>query len=904
MSLNHKQFVWVAPCIVSACAHGAAIEVSAVSTSEATSIDHIQTRIESFPSDSVVHRFDFDERSKGNLEDLPKYWEPFRPPGFPQFAVGSFDPLVGHAAPPSFHLSSSGRNIAYQYAGPETPVRPDAEYRIEAFIRPDHLQHARVCLSAHFVDSRGEPLLETIVRTSYLGDTDRENDWVAVDLYLPPAPDKATTIGLIAWVLQESTWNTEAVLRRHISPIDVHAGAWLDDITIYRLPQARLTTDVPGNVLTAEDPRNIHIVLADSDERALAAQLEIIDAEGQGVVDHLLSTPPDDHRAAIRVSVASLNPGFYRAKLSVQNGGKTVLSRSLDFLLLPPRLRATNEGLSKSFGVVIDPRSRVDRAAELELLRRQSARSVKLPIWTGVNEESPDYESSRATERFLRDLAKDRFLITGVLWGPPSAIVRSHGAYQQPLVDLLAGSREGWENELATEAAPAASVIHWWQIEPDGETVLNHADSFATAVAQFRDALQRYITVPRVSAPIQISDQPDSSTLPVEQFTVSVPSGTALEGMGDRIHKLKSESKQLVSSYVSPLSADLYDRQPRFGEWAQRLIAVRHAGADVVYTPQMWRSRATAQGMVTEPIEEYLVLHTIGEILANASPGPTIRVADGIHCKAFELTDTAVLAVWDDHAPPEGRNLPIQLGQARRQIDLWGHSSPLSRDDAGRHQLRVSPTPVFVDGVETWLVELMNSVSFSPSHVESGTELVRHQLEFNYRGSQAVTIQGVLVPPEGIEVSPRTFALSVRPGQPQTIPIEVRYAHNAPAGRKDFVARLTLLSPPYILEIPLSVDLGLSDIEVSGSAVVEHGALILSHVIRNHSSATLSFRSTAVAPGRERQYRPITNLAPDATQTVEYRFHDGTEFVGRHIYLALRELNDGPRQHNLQLTVP
>ncbi len=39
----------------------------------------------------VVHRFDFDEREEGNLEDIPKYWEPFRPPGFPKFTAGRFD---------------------------------------------------------------------------------------------------------------------------------------------------------------------------------------------------------------------------------------------------------------------------------------------------------------------------------------------------------------------------------------------------------------------------------------------------------------------------------------------------------------------------------------------------------------------------------------------------------------------------------------------------------------------------------------------------------------------------------------------------------------------------------------------------------------------------------------------
>ncbi|MDO8630271.1 MAG: hypothetical protein Q7R41_07245, partial [Phycisphaerales bacterium] len=393
--------------------------------------------------------------------------------GFPRFAIGTFDPAVGRLAPPSFHLSSSGRDVAYQYAGPDIRVRADTEYRIEGYIRPDRVERARVCLSAHFVDEYGQPLLETMVRTRYIGGPDERAEWVGVELYLASAPANATSIGLIAWVLQESTWNTGAILRRHISPVDVHGGAWFDDITIYRLPRVELDTGTPGNVLAADDPRALKIVLADADGGGLTAKLSISDADGEPVAEHALSSSAEDRGRPIRVPVGMLKPGLYHARLDVGGGGNVVVSRMLSFLLLPPMLRSIGEGLSRSFGVVIDPRLRADRKSEFELLARHSVRSVKLPIWTGLDEESADsisqisdLNSHRATERFLQDLVKNRFLLTGVLWGPPSDIVRSHRAYPQPLIDLLAGDRSGWESVLAAEVAPTASLIRWWQIGP------------------------------------------------------------------------------------------------------------------------------------------------------------------------------------------------------------------------------------------------------------------------------------------------------------------------------------------------------------------------------------------------------------------------------------------------------
>jgi hypothetical protein len=801
--------------------------------------------------------------------------------------------------------------VAYQYVGPDTRVRADTEYRIEGYIRPDRLARARVCLSVHFVDEYGQPLLETMVRTRYIGGPDESAEWVGVELYLASAPANATSIGLIAWVLQESTWNTGTMLRRYISPVDVYGGAWFDDITIYRLPRVALGTGTPGNVLAADDPRALKIVLADADGGGLTAKLSISDADGEPVSDHTLSSSPEDRGRPIRVPVGMLKPGLYHARLDVGGGGNIVVSRTLSFLLLPPMLRSKAEGLSRPFGMVIDPRLRADRESEFELLVRHSVRSVKLPIWTGLDEESadamsqiPNLESHRATERFLQDLVKNRFLLTGVLWGPPSDIVRRHGAYPQPLIDLLAGDRSGWESALAAEVAPTASLIRWWQIGPDGESVLERADKFSTAVPQMREALRAYITVLRIGASASASDDLAEAKLPVEQVTLSIPAGVDPNALSDQIRSLKAAGYEQVAAYVAPLPADQYARLPRLGEWARRLIATRHAGADVVYAPQLWRSRATSQGMITEPMEEYLILRTVGELLSDTTPGPSVRIADSVHCEAFELPDSVVLAIWDDGSPPEGSDFSMQLGQASRQVDLWGQSTPLSRDDAGRQVVRLSHLPIFVDGVEPWLIDLMTSLAIDPSRVESGTELMRQSLAIVYRGSQPVSGQGMLVPPDGVELSPRTFAFTAKPHQTQRIPFDVRYSHNAPAGRKDFIARITLMQPPYDLEVPLSVDLGLSDVEVTGAAVVERGDLILRHVIRNRSSNVLSFRSTAAAPGRERQYRPITNLVPGDAQTVVYRFHNGSELIGRHIYLALRELNDGPRQHNLQLVVP
>jgi len=285
-------------------------------------------------------------------------------------------------------------------------------------------------------------------------------------------------------------------------------------------------------------------------------------------------------------------------------------------------------------------------------------------------------------------------------------------------------------------------------------------------------------------------------------------------------------------------------------------------------------------------------------------------VADGVRCLAFYNGETAsakgtfVLAAWDDAAPPEGRPHSVPLGRARREIDLWGQSTPLHRDDHGRPMVRLSAMPIFIDDVEGWLIDFITSITLNPAHVESGMELVRHTVELSLGGSRAINIQGSFATPDSISVTPRTFSLDILPGRKERITFEARYAHNEPAGRKMILARMTLSEGPYDLEIPLPVDIGLTEVGVSGMAAVDGDDLVLRHVVSNRSSSVLSFRGSAGVPGRERQYRPLSNLHPGDTQTVVYRFRDGAGLVGRRVLLGLREMNDGPRVHNLELTVP
>ncbi len=231
-------------------------------------------------SERLIKNFDFDERDDGNLEEIPKYWEPMKIPGFPSYTRGAFDTEMGHDAPPSFRLESEGRSVAYRYLGPETRVRVNNDYRIQAYLKPDKLNSSKACLCAFFVTHTGKPIMDTMVRSVYVGSIKPENDWESVELYLPAAPTNAYTIGLAVWVLQESQWSDAQRRHRHIPISDVHGAVWIDDVSISSIPRVALSTSSPGNVLVDGEPATLFATLSDRMYGQLAGQLSITGAAG------------------------------------------------------------------------------------------------------------------------------------------------------------------------------------------------------------------------------------------------------------------------------------------------------------------------------------------------------------------------------------------------------------------------------------------------------------------------------------------------------------------------------------------------------------------------------------------------------------------------------------------------
>lgn len=836
----------------------------------------------------IVHRFDFDERGEGNLEEVPRYWTPLRGDGFPRFARGGFDESIGHTTAPSFHLQSVGRNVAFQYNGPEIPVHLKSEYRLEGFVRMAGMATSRACVSAFFLDQYRQPLLDTTRRTPYI-EQKPGTDWSLFELHLPPAPYSARYLGLALWILQENVWGQERS-QNELTAVDVAAQAWFDDIIVYRQPRLEMTTKTPGEVIDSNDEPVLWVTLADSLDPHIEADLEIRSADGRLVLQQRIV---GSDQQSVRIDLSPLEPGLYDAAAQVLAEEHAITACSVRFLKLP----ALSAGVSRSrrFGIVLDSNDRVDPKTELALLQKNAASSVKIPVGSKLGE--PGERRGSTPELYAHMLFDNHFSLTAIIGfgkpGKPESQALSSESLPAELLD--------WETDIQAVAADSAGLFRWWQTGADGEGSLPPA-TVKSVSDRLRKVLLEYISLPRLGSPISALDG-FSNSVPAESVTINVANSVGLTDLFEKITQLRKQSCEEVSVFASPLP-DWFVREARMAEWAKRLIEARFAGADVVFVPQLWHNRQTFAGLVVEPTEEYQVFRTIASVLGESVPGPQIPAQDQVRALSFRTADRWVVAVWDANAPPEGRTISMQLGSATRQVDIWGHSVAISRDSDGRQLVHVSQSPVFIDRVDSWVVELATSFSMEPAVVESATELVHHDIVMDCKSQALRSGTVVIVPPAGIDVLPRDFSFSTCDGKPTRVAMTVQYPHSEPVGTKIFLAKIRLVDPAYDFEVPMRVELQTSDIEVKGQATIQRGSLLLRHTIRNNSNALANFRSIASVPGRQRQYRPVSALAPGETQTVEYRFREGNDLIGRRVSLTLRQLDDGPRQHNLEIVVP
>lgn len=852
----------------------------------------------------IVKTFDFDEHGAGNLDEIPMMWEKHEAVGFPDYALGKFDRIVGHDSPPSFYLDLNGNNCAYSYAGLDIAAEPNSDYRIVAYVMPDRLNHARAFISAYFLDANGERIADS-ERTSQLMGGEDGSRWREVSIRLHGNIKSAFSIGLSAWVVQSSAWRSGDRPARHIEHKDIRGGAWFDDIRVYRLPSVELssTTKDGSNVFEPHETPGFLVRLGDLSRQGLRASLTVRNAAGETIHQEPLEAESGDGSTIHRVDLSDLPPGAYHARLSVEIDDGASLERHQTIVKLAP-LQSENTPVSHRYGVLIGHDPGGERANQAALVRKLGAKKIKL-ILGSLGLDSGGVESGD-TDVLIKNLVDDHVEITGTF---ANAAISSPEGFQRTesrvsLIDLFSKSVETWRPYLAYYVTRYENRIHQWQVGADGHKDVTEDSRLPDVVAGVRKEMSNLTAAPTIVAPWSVHYEAASPPPPADYLSVTVPLDILPEEIPGYLDSTFGESHHSrIWAVIQELPIHRYKRLPRLADFAKRMIYAHQSSAEQIFIRQPWDMQASGTKSSAEPNELFSISRTIISQLDDATFAGKLDMLDRVTCYAFDRLGRSVLVMWDDTAPLAGREYQLYLCGADKTIDLWGNQETLQRQESN-HRIRLSPLPIFVYPAESWLVKFRQGLRFDPQLLRS--ESVKHDHNLLLTNSRTDPISGSirLRGPKGWHIKPANLSFAVQPGETLARRVAIQAAPRESAGVKQIEALVRIdASKMYEFSAHLPIRLDLADMVVWVDLVLSGDNLTIQHGVSNRSDEVVTFRSFADAPGRKRTNLNIVNLQPGQTVVKGHVFYDAADLSGEIIRVGLKQVK-GPRVHDLSVTVP
>ncbi len=871
----------------------------------------------------ILWKFDFDEQKYGNYEQTPMYWEPLRGPGLPTYNRGRFNFDDGHDAPPCYRLSVQTGNIAYEYRSMSIHVVPEADYLVVGYIRPLRLRHAAAFLAGCFVDRFGVAIpgshrVSRLVRA----DGDGPQAWQRVEIAMPGEFPTAFAVRLQMWILQDNLWKEPSPFE--VAPIerrDVNVAADFDDITVYYLPRTRLHLDRPGNVLRVSEQGHLRAEISNATPAVLRAELVVRGPAGRLILRRQtrIQTSPEPSRffglaapaeASVQqasdtgdapralsrwdVPLPKLEPGLYDARLAVRSGGTELVERTLRFAVVADLPVAATSDVSFGIDLGAWPGGSIEDV--LAAVRELGCGSVRIGLSARRRPTSERVGELNELAALLRRLAEQRVDTVGVLLAPPSEEdQRPQKTYAWMQNDA------SWTRGFAPILARLGGLVAIWQVGSEALELARGGGWQRPQIDQMRKFLRRFVTVPTVAVPRDVTRMPEIDGGDVQ--VVWIPPTLPTPDIPRALDFLLRKQPQRLRVWVTVATRDEGDPRTYAAELVRRLVLARAMGPERVFVAAPLISVHGSGQQRWEPTESFAWLRTLFTVLGNRRAIAAIRPEEDVLGVVFTGSDDACLVIWTWRDQPRPEPVALYLGPRTRAFDLWGRPLELEHQD-WLVRVPVGPTPIILDRIEVGLAVLQASYRLHPDEVvidrPQQQPVISFINPFDDRMSGTLAIHG----PAAWSIEPDSVGFVLEPHQRFQQRLDVRLPPEPLAGEEPLRVEMNLEAP---LEARLGFDenisIGLSDIRVEGTARWEGRDLVVEQTLRNRSDQTVGFTAFCEPPGRARAEGLFLDVLPGQTSLLTYVFPDATDLAGQMVFMGVREIR-GRRALHMLVPIP
>ncbi len=849
----------------------------------------------------IVKHFDFDERRFGNYDPLPMYWRRHGVEGFPSYLEGQFDKAVGHEAAPSFRLDLDGGSLAYHYEGRDISVRTNSDYLVVAQLKTHSLETARAYLTACYLDRKGAKIAGTERRSKLVGGADAPTDFSAISVGLPGNVPGARYVGMSLWLTQSSIWHSGPRPMRVVEREDIEATAWFDDITVYRLPRVALRSSRPGNVFTEAEPVELRTEVSDPDGLNLSAKLTIFSTDGEPVDERQVPIQSARGAKPSPTIYNDLPVGLYTAELTVAARKAVLVRRSLRFVRVAVPVSPPAE-MGRGFGVILRDLGVMLLPGQGELLQALRAEYVKLPVWNAQQAATEPAEYNQTLDRYLEAIVEAHADPIGILTDESPGQGAGQATSLRSMLDLFDEDPLGWKPLIAGVWSRYAGLIHVWQIGDDGDESVFLDDRLAGLVSILRREMRPLMSEPLIATTVSTQYTPIGTRIS-DYRAATLPATIPPNDVGRHIRPFLGEDPHRVWVTVEPLPDRPYPRTVRLADLSRRLVETCFQNVGGIFLSAPWDTRTGLLSAQVDPREDFIVYRTVADVLGGATPVSRTTIHGHAKCLVFDRNGRAILFVWDEYAPPQGREYVLLLGSEAEQIDLWGRRTPL--EPAGSRQLvRIGPVPTFIVDTPTWLMEFRRQFRLEPALLEASFETSRPEVVFCNTYHEPISGVVRLFAPENWEVRPNRIPFSLPAGEEFRQAISIRFPQNAEAGLKPLVGEFSIdATNRYQIIVPAWFELGLEDIDLQTYVYRIGSRVIVRQLMTNRTDRPVNFMGSLVAPGRQRISRSFATFQPGQSLTKDFILQNADELAGRKVRVGLKEIR-GSRVWNRVVTIP
>ncbi len=852
----------------------------------------------------VVKTFDFNEKPLGNLEDTPMNWEKVDLSGFPHYVNGTLDEKVGNPKP-SFKLQLNGGNLGYLFMERLIPAFPGSDHKILARVKTKNLVHARGFLEAFYLDRFGNLLPDTVVYSKLIeppGPGDPE--WRQVCVELPYTNNDGRFIGLGVFLVQQDQLPEALSLPVKSFRKDIDATLWLDEITVLRLPKARLKLLKDTTLFDTRQDIRIGATVADSKTDDLSARIILEDMAQSRSVAFLhpvavlppLETILRGHATApglLPASLGKLQPGPYRVVLQVLTNDDVIIEKGIHFAVLNAGRSSAPTG---DFGLDISSAqvSRPDLIADF-VGNLRPAWAV-LPLWRQDISLSKTGAEKSPTDQMILELNHRGISVIGSFLDVPEEMVDRTKINNPNLWDLFGGDPEWWRVELSIVLSRHADRIDNWvfgRIQDCWQAPDSRVGTVLTGLKKEFGQFQGQFSL--IAAwPAMVDLPPDHAA---DGLLIKIPSELVPGSFADYFKAWSGKKQNLWVLQAQDLNQ--LEFQPAMTDFVNRFVTAKSCRVKMLGAQPLWSTSNPIAPGGYEPSPYYPAYANLVDRLDGLDFMGKLEITPGRYGLLFGAADRAVLVLMDSSRLPYVGQ--VSLGDQVKPYDIWGRSLPITVEPAG-WKIPYRPV-VFLDGIDGELARFIASIKFDPTVIPSKFGIHPLRLQFKNTFSQGIGGMVRLQGPPYWQFDPSGARFALPAGKEYYLPMKLRYPTNESIGRKSVNLRFELEArKPITLNLMLPLQVGTSDLEMRVLWLMRGQELVVCQEVINSGKTWTDLVAFLIAPDQPRMERQIRRLGPGQTAIKEFSLGPRDKIFGKTIRIGFREVR-GTRLVNEVITL-